>query len=77
MKRKKTISYEWWRNGDEDVKPSHAAALDESAEERITEMANEGYTSGVLTANISMDSDDPEDGVEYSGWWSISTEMSE
>lgn len=49
---------------------SHLDALNESAMERITECLKEGYVSGELIDNIYMDD---EDGVEYSGWWTLKT----
>jgi len=54
-------------------KPGHIEALEESAWTRIIEMAELGCTSGELNDNIHMTDDDPEDGVEYSGWWELST----
>jgi len=71
MERKVTITYRWWNEGG--VKPEHVEALEESAWTRITEMAAEGYTSGDLHDNIRKTDDDPEDGVEYTGWWEMDT----
>jgi hypothetical protein len=73
IERKVTITYRWWNENE--VKPNHVEALEESAWTRIIEMANQGYTSGELNDNIHMDND-PEDGVEYSGWWEMSREKS-
>ena len=72
IERKITITYRWWRDGE--VKKEHVAALEEAARERISEMAKEGYTSGELHDNIHATDDDPEDGVEYSGWWELKEE---
>lgn len=66
------ITYRWWRD-DGDIKPEHEEALEERAQDRISEMTKEGYTSGELIDYIRMTDDDPEDGVEYHGWWEIST----
>jgi hypothetical protein len=70
---KKTITYRWWREGNKDIKSEHIEALEETATTRIFEMLAEGYTSGELYENIRMTDNDPEDGVEYSGWWEITT----
>ncbi len=70
MKRTIIISYEWWRGAGEEIKELHVEALEESADLRIGEMMKEGFTSGELRDNIRMN-DDPEDGVEYSGYWSV------
>ena len=69
LEREIKITYRWWRSGDNDIKPEHLEALDESAETRIAEMTKEGYTSGELNDNIYMTDNDPEDGIDYSGWW--------
>ena len=71
IERSKTITYRWWRDGE--IKPEHIPALEERADERIVEMTAQGYTSGELNDNIRMTDDDPEDGVEYTGWWEISS----
>ena len=75
IERSKTITYtyRWWRDGENEIKPEHIEALEERADERIAEMMGKGYTSGELYDNIHMTDDDPEDGVEYSGWWDVST----
>ncbi|MFA7219007.1 MAG: hypothetical protein WC119_00580 [Synergistaceae bacterium] len=73
MERKIEITYRWWINGRryDKIKPEHYVALEESAEKRIHEMMDEGYLSGELNDNIRMTDDDPEDGIEYKGWWEI------
>ena len=65
-----TIKYCWSPvDGGGECKPEHVEALEETAENRISEMSAEGYTSGELWDNIHMTDDDPEDGIEYRGWW--------
>lgn len=67
------ISYSW-HNSDydaEDIKESHIDALKETAEEHIFEMIEDGILRGELHDNIRMDDDDPEDGIEYCGYWEI------
>lgn len=71
IERKVTITYRWWN--EDGVKPEHVEALEESAWARIVEMAHEGYTSGELNDTVRMTDDDPEDGVEYTGWWELKT----
>lgn len=72
MKRELTISYNWSRDDGKEIKPDHVEALEESAMNRIQDMMGEGYTSGELSDNIIMDDDDG-DGIEYSGWWGLTT----
>lgn len=72
IERKITITFRWWNP--DGVKQEHVEALEESAWTRINEMAKDGYTSGELYDNIRMTDDDPEDGVEYTGWWEMTTE---
>jgi hypothetical protein len=72
IERIKQISYRWWREEGE-IKSEHIPALEERADERIAEMLKEGYTNGELNDHIRMTDDDPEDGVEYIGWWELHT----
>ena len=69
-----TINFAWWHDdhGLEEMDNDHAEALEESVMKRIISMMKEGYTSGELNDNISMHDTDPEDGIGYSGWWSLS-----
>ena len=70
IERSKTITYKWWREGEsEEIVSEHIPALEEAAEARISQMMDKGYTSGILTDNIFMTDDDPEDGVSYRGSW--------
>lgn len=64
-----TIEYKWHRPDGKPVKPAHTEALKESAWEKISELMADGYTSGELLDYIHMTSKDPEDGIEYRGWW--------
>jgi hypothetical protein len=67
------IVYRWWRDSENEIKPEHIPALEECAEERIDEMMGQGFTSGDMHDNIHMTDNDPEDGIEYTGWWEGST----
>lgn len=71
------ISYRWWNNEVATIPPGHRAALDETAEEMIAGMLKAGYTSGELCDNIHMLDTDPEDGIEYRGWWEKKTTETE
>ena len=75
MKRVVTIEYNWAMDSDSkaEIKSNHQEALEETAIERVVKMTVDGYTSGELHDNIRMDDEDPEDGIAYSGWWSITT----
>jgi len=66
-----TIKFSWWRNSDEHIKEKHIEALEESAINRIKKLMEEGYISGQLSDNISIDDEDGENGVEYVGWWQL------
>jgi hypothetical protein len=68
IERSKLITYRWWRDGENDIKPEHVPALEERADEQIAEMMAKGCTSGELNITIHMT-----DGVEYRGWWEITT----
>jgi hypothetical protein len=72
IERSKLITYRWWRDGKKEIKPEHVPALEERADEIIAEMMAQGLNCGELNDNIHMTDDDPEDGVEYSGWWAVS-----
>ncbi len=75
MERRTIINYNWQPCGDEtEVNPVHIEALEEEAEARVAAMSKEGFVAGELYANIRVDGNDPEDGVDYSGWWSITRE---
>ncbi|TRZ51293.1 MAG: hypothetical protein D4S01_05110 [Dehalococcoidia bacterium] len=72
IERKVTITYRWW--SEKGVKPEHIEALEEAAMEVIMkQVSTEGYTSGELNDNINMSEENTEDGVEYSGWWEMTT----
>lgn len=68
------IEYNWHRSDNQPIKQEHIKALEESANDRIFEQINEGYTSGELHNNVRMTDEDGEDGIEYSGWWGLTTE---
>lgn len=73
MEGKISIEYNFNRNDDSDepIKSSHLELLQEDAESRIFDMLKEGYTSGELHTSVLVDDGDGEDGISYSGWFSI------
>jgi len=72
------ITY-WWRRevGTEEIQDNHIEALYESATARASEMIAEGFTSGELHDNVRMQEDESDEGVQYSGWWAVSTAVPE
>lgn len=77
MKRKITISYNWWNSSETnaEIPPEHQDALEEKAQDRIAEQMTEGNTSGQLLDNISMLESDGDDGVDYQGHWESTIEV--
>jgi hypothetical protein len=73
MERKIVINFRWWRKDKKRVKSAHVEALEARAWEQITEMAAQGFTLGTLTDNIHMKGD-PENGIEYCGYWELENE---
>jgi hypothetical protein len=77
MEQEITINFKWWRTADKQpILDHHREALEESAIERIKQMWEQGYTSGDLHDNVYMldeDTEDGEDGIDYKGWWSLTT----
>lgn len=79
MKKKLEFSYNWTCDSGIEIPEKHKEALKEDAESRIFEMIKEGYTSGELCTTVRYGKDevpeeDEDDGLQYSGWWSIETE---
>ncbi|MHA1972812.1 MAG: hypothetical protein ACTSW1_07460 [Candidatus Hodarchaeales archaeon] len=70
---KQTITYRWWKPDRSEIKTSHIEELDEVAEKRIAELRTEGCTSGDLIANLCLSNEDPNEGIDYNGWWEIDT----
>ena len=77
MERKIQINYHWscletgW-----EIPEKHKEALEEDAEKRIFQMLGEGYYQGQLSTTVRFGRDivpeeDEEDGLNYSGWWSV------
>lgn len=75
IEREVKITYHWNKCDGTKIHPKHIIALEETAMDRIIEMMKEGYTSGELIDNIHMFDADGEDGIGYSGWWSIDTQV--
>ena len=71
MKRQILITYEWHRADKTPIETGHVEALEESAMTRIQEQMGSGFVSGELHDYVRMTNLDPEDGVEYSGYWEV------
>ena len=71
MKRTITLNYEWRRSANEQIRPEHIEALEETAEDIIFARLSEGYREGTLIDYIRIDESDGDDGVEYNGWFTI------
>jgi len=77
MQKKITITYSWW-NAERTAIPANVReALEESAMDRITNQMKDGYTCGTLSDNVRMNDNDPEDGIDYQGFWVMTTETLE
>jgi hypothetical protein len=74
MKVTVKIEYNWSDVNNVSPIAKHHEALEEDAMDRILYMMNDGYTSGDLNTSVRIDDEDGEDGVEYWGHWSITTE---
>jgi glucose-6-phosphate dehydrogenase assembly protein OpcA len=74
MEKKITITYSWWNAERTPIPNNVQEALEETAMDRIANQMNEGYTSGELNDNVKMNDNDPKDGVEYQGFWGMTTE---
>ena len=72
---RQTITYRWWKKDQTKIKPSHIEELDELAEKRIAEMRVEGMTSGELIENLCLSNEDPNEGIDYKGWWEVTTQV--
>ena len=71
------IEYNWECDEGIDIPKAHEEALQEDAEERIYQMIKEGYNSGELCTTVRYGKDvvpeeDEDEGLSYSGWWSVS-----
>ena len=77
IKKQVTINFEWWHDDhdrEDHIDEKHAEALEETAMQHIVNMMKKDFTSGELSDNINMHDSDPEEGIGYSGWWSLSWE---
>ena len=71
FKKSVTIFYSWWRTDGKDVKKEHTDALEQTAQHDIGKSMKFGNTSGELFTSICLLSSDPEDGIEYRGYWEV------
>jgi hypothetical protein len=75
IEHKKQITWRWGRSGKWVILPDHVVdELDKLAMNRISEMSEQGFTSGELCATLTdQDSKGHEIEVEYTGWWEVKT----
>ena len=74
MKKEIIITYEWWNDDRTEIPVKHHEPLEEDAEERISAMVAEGYTSGEL--HTAIETPHKSGGIvnyDYTGWWSRTT----
>ena len=69
FKEKITIKFNWWTDDEEVIDSKHREMLIVSAWESITKMLGDGYIEGKLSDYVHIHDSDPEDGIEYNGWW--------
>lgn len=77
--RKITIEFVWAPDTIDTIPEAHLEALEEDALERIFSMVKEGYSSGELFTSVrfgkdKVEEEDEENGLNYSGSWSLKTE---
>lgn len=60
-----------WKTEDLYMPSGHKEALQESGIEQALSMAGKGYVCGELSDNVFISDDDPDDGIDYRGWWKI------
>ena len=76
MNGKMEINYYWKCDQETGIPQKHKEALKEDAQSRIFEMIKEGYYEGELSTSVRFGKDivpqeDEDDGLTYSGWWSV------
>jgi len=80
MKAKIIINYHWWCDAEIETPEQHKKVLKEDAEDFIFQVIKEGYNQGELCTSVRFGKDvvpeeDEENGLTYSGWWSIQREL--
>ena len=61
-------TFRWWRNdGEKHIQTDHIEYLDNTAEEHIRTMFQNGFTAGELIETLNE--------IEYRGWWERNTEV--
>lgn len=70
------ISFEWESDNGIDIPEKHFDALKEDAEEQIKKHIQKGHNDGELYTSVRYGKDvvpeeDEDDGLGYSGYWSI------
>jgi hypothetical protein len=73
------IEFNWKSNDSIEIPEGHKEALIDDAYDRIFNQIKEGYFMGELNTSVRFGSDvvpeeDEEEGLSYSGWWSVKIE---
>lgn len=76
MNKTINIEYYWKCDAGIEIPEKHKEALEEDAESRIFDMIKEGYFQGELNTSVRYGKDevpeeDEDDGLSYSGWWTL------
>jgi len=75
-----TIDIKWWSDEVSDSEIQHGRYhehLIESGFAKAVEMIKEGFVEGELSDNIRAFISDPEDGVNFSGYWKLKKNIDE
>lgn len=69
------VEFQWWRPSDsaepeaKKVLKRHEDDLKKAAKTEIFSKLQAGVTQGELTANLCVSNEDPNEGVDYRGYW--------
>lgn len=82
MEGKIVIKYNWECEDSIGIPEKHLEALEEDAQNHIFESIKEGNVCGELNTTVRFGKDiveqeDEDEGLQYHGWWSMSSEISE
>lgn len=74
------INYYWKCDSEVEIPEAHKECLETEAQNRIFEMMADDYIQGELFTSIRfgkevVPEEDEEDGLSYSGWWSITKDI--
>lgn len=80
MEVKIVIEYYWKCDSEVEIPEAHKDPLEDDAQCRIFEMMADGYYQGELNTSVRFGKDvvpeeDEDEGLSYSGWWSITKDI--